>query len=115
MNPCPRNGIFVGMKTKPKRGNKGVKSRISAIVPIALMRRLRRASAAQDRSMTAVIADALESNLPEMPLLKVTSGPTWVDQLAGTASFTDAELVGDERLERLVKGARTKATDRREG
>jgi len=34
---------------------------------------------------------------------------TWVDELFGSAHFTDAEIKGDDRLERLVKGARTKA------
>jgi hypothetical protein len=83
--------------------------RISASVPATLKKRLRQASSAQSRTMSEVIADALESNLPDLPMHHKPKGRTWVDDLAGTASFTDAELAGDERLERLVKGARTKA------
>ena len=91
------------------------KSRISAAVPATLKKRLRQASTAQSRSMTEVINDALESVLPELPTHTVFKGRTWVDELAGTISFTDAELEGDERLARLVKGARAKSNDKGAG
>ena len=37
---------------------------------------------------------------------------SWVDELYGSARFTDEELAGDERLQELVNGARTKSTYR---
>jgi len=96
------------MQTKGARKRR---SRISASVPTNLKKRLEQASTAQSRSMTEVINAALESNLPDLPTRIVANGPTWVDELAGTVSFTDAELEGDDRLARLVEGARTKASD----
>ena len=65
--------------------------------------------------MSEVIVDALESKLPELPVQHIVKGRTWVDELAGTVSFTDEELAGDERLERLVRGARTKASKQTRG
>jgi hypothetical protein len=97
------------MQTKGARKRR---SRISASVPTNLKKRLEQASTAQMRSMTEVINAALESNLPDLPTRIIAKGLTWVDELAGTVSFTDAELEGDDRLARLVKGARTKAGDR---
>lgn len=37
-----------------------------------------------------------------------THRKTWVDELYGSAPFTDADLEADERLNDLVQGARTK-------
>ncbi|MBX2980980.1 MAG: hypothetical protein KF905_16955 [Flavobacteriales bacterium] len=97
------------MQTKGARKRR---SRINAVVSASLKKRLKLASTAQSRSMTEVITDALERNLPDLPTRSVAKGRTWVDELAGSASFSDAELEGDERLARLVHGARTKASDR---
>ncbi|MFZ1693545.1 MAG: hypothetical protein WAT74_10135 [Flavobacteriales bacterium] len=33
---------------------------------------------------------------------------SWVDVLHGSARFSEAELVGDDRLRAMVEGARTK-------
>lgn len=96
---------FVGMKTKVGHNQH---SRVNARISAWLKRRLRQASRAQDRTMTDFIAEALEMRLATMPEKNIPKGRTWVDDLFGSAKFTDADIADDERLARLVKGARTK-------
>lgn len=98
---------FDGMSTKTK-GRRTSRSRINAKVPTAAKRRLKKASDEQDRSMTDVLTHVLENALPEPPERHIPTGRTWVDDIAGTARFTDDDIKDDERLARLVKGARTK-------
>lgn len=101
------HATFVGMNTKLHNRHSRVNARISA----RLKRRLRQASTAQDRTMTDFIAEALEMSLATMPEKTIPKGRTWVDDLFGSAKFTDADMANDERLERLVKGARTRRED----
>lgn len=86
-------------------------SRVNARISARLKRRLRQASIAQDRTMTDFISEALEMSLASMPEKSIPKGRTWVDDLFGSAKFTDADIANDERLERLVKGARTKVDE----
>lgn len=56
------------------------------------------------------------SQIVERSIDKATAVParkTWVDDLYGSAHFTDADLEGDERLSTLVKKARTKPTTKK--
>ena len=56
------------------------------------------------------------SQFVESSIDKATATPTrttWVDELYGSAHFTDADIKDDDRLATLVKGARTKAKPRR--
>lgn len=94
----------MGMNTK-------VHSRVNARISAKLKRRLRQASEAQDRTMTDFITEALEQRLATLPEKTIPKGRTWVDDLFGSAKFTDEDIANDERLERLVKGARTKVDD----
>lgn len=100
--------IFVGMKANVAHN---AHSRVNARISTRLKRRLRQASNAQDRTMTEFIAEALEMSLATLPEKIIAQGRTWVDDLFGSAKFTDADIANDERLERLVKGARTKKAD----
>ncbi|MEO7082645.1 MAG: hypothetical protein ABIY71_14025, partial [Flavobacteriales bacterium] len=64
---------------KAKDRTKG-HSRLNARISTHLKRRLERLSKAEDRSMSAIVEDLLESNLPEDPDLKVGpgKGDAWV-------------------------------------
>ena len=61
--------------------------------------------------MTDFITEALEQSLAVMPEKTIPKGRTWVDDLFGSAKFTDEDIANDERLQRLVQGARTKKND----
>jgi hypothetical protein len=53
------------------------------------------------------------SEFVERSIDKATAVPqriTWVDELYGSARFTESDLKGDERLGDLVRKARTKPT-----
>ncbi len=86
-------------------------SRVNARISALLKRRLKQASNAQDRTMTDFITEALEQSLAVMPEKTIPKGRTWVDDLFGSAKFTDEDIANDERLQRLVQGARTKKND----
>ena len=89
--------IFVGMKTKARHKPH---SQVNARISTRLKHRLLLVSKAQDRSMTDLIAEALEMSLSTLPEKSIATGRTWVDDLFGSAKFTDADLANDERLER---------------
>lgn len=93
-----------------RKVNKPMRSRLSVWVPSALKARLKEAGDQRGSSMTEMLILALEMALVEPPISHIPTGPTWVDELAGSARFTDADIEGDDRLERLVKWARTKRT-----
>jgi hypothetical protein len=52
------------------------------------------------------VSQFLENSIDK--IMAMPKGRTWVDELFGSARFTDAEIAGDDRMARLVEGARTK-------
>jgi hypothetical protein len=88
------------------RSKSAKRVRLNASIPRRLKKRLAMASSAQARSMSDIITELLERELPELPTVG-SKGLTWIDELAGTVHFTDADIRDDERLARLVKGARS--------
>jgi hypothetical protein len=94
---------FATMQTSSKKH----RSRISASVPMALKKRLRRASAAQSRSMSAVVEELLEDNLPGDDGLKVGpgKGKAWVKANLGLlkGKFSKEDFERDDILGYLLR------------
>lgn len=68
----------------------------------ARTRKVKRLLRVRKGTVSDLVEDLLDKAV-ELPARR-----SWVDELFGSAKFSDADLANDERLRDLVKGARTK-------
>lgn len=99
----PATIIFAGMQSTGRKR----RSRISASVPTALKKRLRRVSAARSQSMSAVLEELLEENLPDEEELSVGpgKGKAWVKANLGLLKdkFSQKDFERDDILGYLLR------------
>lgn len=100
LGPCLAEPPLTYLRCMKAKDRTKRTSRLNALISVHLKRRLQRLSKAEDRSMSAILEDLLETNLPEDPDLKTGpgKGDAWVKANRGIlkGKFTKKDYERDD-------------------